>query len=128
MPVTHTVFILDDDILILNTLKKRFSTWEIDLHTAATAKEALEILKTLTPEIIVMDLLLTSEQGSQLVVDFVKSQPRLDSVPILVLTNLDKPDLKAKLLSEGVKEYLIKGSLSLDEIYEKVVRYLEPSA
>jgi hypothetical protein len=42
------------------------------------------------------------------------------------LTNLDKPELKQMLLSQGVKEYIIKGSLSLDELYEKVMGYLEP--
>ncbi len=122
----HTVLLIDDDALIINTLTHRFSTREIELFTASSPEEAKVILDKLVPEVVVLDLLLTREDGSSGVLDKLKSQDRLKDVPVLVLTNLDKPELKEMVLREGVKEYLIKGSLSLDELYEKVLSYLEP--
>jgi DNA-binding response OmpR family regulator len=122
----HTVLLIDDDALIINTLKQRFATREIELFTASSPEEAKSILDKLTPQIVILDLLLTREDGSSGVLDKLKSQDRLKDVPVLVLTNLDKPELKTMLLSQGIKEYVIKGSLSLDELYEKVVGYLEP--
>ncbi len=122
----HTVLLIDDDALIVNTLTHRFSTREIELFTASSPEEAKVILDKLVPEVVVLDLLLTREDGSSGVLDKLKSQDRLKDVPVLVLTNLDKPELKEMVLREGVKEYLIKGSLSLDELYEKVLSYLEP--
>lgn len=122
----HTILMVDDDALILNTLKKRFATWQIEVLTASTPEEAKEILSKIAPEVLILDLLLTKEDGSAGVLDFLKSQPRLENVPVIVLTNLDKPELKQMLLAQGVKEYLIKGTLTLDDLYEKVVGYLEP--
>lgn len=122
----HTVLIIDDDTLILNTLKKRFATWEIDVYTANTPEQARDILEKVTPEIVVLDLLLTKEDGSSGILDYIKSQERLADVAVLVLTNLDKPELKQMLLSQGVKEYLIKGTMTLDDLYSKVLGYLEP--
>jgi DNA-binding response OmpR family regulator len=122
----YTVLLIDDDALIINTLKQRFATREIELFTASSPEEAKSILDKLTPQIVILDLLLTREDGSSGVLDKLKSQDRLKDVPVLVLTNLDKPELKTMLLSQGIKEYVIKGSLSLDELYEKVVGYLEP--
>ncbi|MEK7617516.1 MAG: response regulator, partial [Patescibacteria group bacterium] len=78
------------------------------------------------PEIVILDLLLTKEDGSTGILDKLKSEERLHEVPVLILTNLDKPELKEILLAQGVKEYIIKGSLSLDDLYEKVLGYLEP--
>ena len=124
----HSILLVDDDELILNTLKKRFSTWDLDVFSANSPVVAREFLEVNIPEIIVLDLLLTKDDGSQAILDYIKSQERLMHVPVLVLTNLDKPELKNLLLSQGVKEYLIKGSISLDDLYEKVLGYLEPKA
>lgn len=124
----HAILIVDDDALIITTLKKRFETRETEIHTASTPEEAKMTLEKLTPEIVILDLLLTKDDGSEGVIDYLKSQDRLKNIPILILTNLDKPELKQVLLSQGVKEYLIKGSLTLDELYEKVLGYLEPKS
>ena len=117
---------VDDDPLILNTLKERFATWETEVYTARTPEEAKRLLEKTTPEVIVLDLLLTEEDGSAGILDYLKTQERLQNIPVLVLTNLNKPELKQMLLSQGVKEYLIKGSMTLDDLYDKVSGYLEP--
>ncbi len=122
----HSILMIDDDSLILNTLRERFATWDTDVYTATTPEEAKQILEKYTPEIIVLDLLLTKDDGSEGIIDYIKSKPQLQNLPILVLTNLDKPELKQMLLSQGVKEYLIKGSMTLEDLYNKVVGYLEP--
>jgi DNA-binding response OmpR family regulator len=122
----HTILIVDDDKLILNTLKQRFATWQIEVYIAGTPEEAKNLLKTITPEVVLLDLLLTTEDGSTGILDYLKSQPRLQNVPVLALTNLDKPELKRMLLGQGVKEYWIKGTMSMDELYDKVMAYLEP--
>ncbi|MCL5667012.1 MAG: response regulator [Patescibacteria group bacterium] len=124
----HSILIIDDDSLILNTLKKRFSTWDIDVFSASTPEEAKNLLEKITPEVIILDLLLTKEDGSSGILDYLKSQPNLQNIPVLALTNLDKPELRQMLLEQkSIQEYLIKGSLSLDELYDKVAGYLEPA-
>ena len=122
----HTILFVDDDALIINTLKHRFNTKEVELYTANNPEEARAVLDKLVPEIIVLDLLLVKEDGSQGILDKLKSEERLSKVPVIILTNMDKPELRQMMMSQGVKEYIIKGSLSLDELYEKVFGYLEP--
>ena len=122
----HIIVLVDDDNFILNTLKKQFSTWDTDVYAASSPAQACEILEKITPDLVLLDLLLTKDDGSQAILDYMKSQDRLVQVPIVVLTNLDKPELRQLMLAQGVKEYLIKGSLSLDEIQKRVLSYLEP--
>jgi DNA-binding NtrC family response regulator len=43
----HTILLVDDDKLILNTLQKRFSTWDLDVHSANTPEEAKDLLAKL---------------------------------------------------------------------------------
>lgn len=123
----HTILIIDDDRLILNTLKKQFESWSMDVFSASTPEEAKEQLSKFVPDLVILDLLLTKTDGSSGVLDFMQSQERLAKVPVIVLTNLDKPELKNMLLSQNrIKEYLIKGSLDLDDLHRKVWTYLEP--
>lgn len=122
----HSILIVDDDKLIVNTLQKRFESFQMEVHTAGTPEEARAVLEKYSPEVVVLDLLLTTEDGSMGILDYMKSQPRLANVPVIVLTNLDKPELKEVLMQQGVKEFLVKGKLSLDELYDKVIGYLEP--
>lgn len=122
----HSILMVDDDPLILNTLKQRFETWDTTVYTAGTPEEAKKILENNTPELVVLDLLLTKDDGSTGILDYIKSQERLVNIPVIALTNLDKPELKQMLLSQGIKEYLIKGSMTLDDLYNKVFGYLEP--
>ena len=122
----HTILMVDDDALILNTLQKRFATWETEVYTATNPEQAKKTLAKVTPEIVILDLLLTQDDGSSGILDYMHSEERLQNVPVIVLTNLDKPELKQMLLSQGVKEYLIKGSMTLDDLYNKVLGYLEP--
>ena len=118
--------LVDDDDLILGTLKKRFETFDNQVYTASTEDEAKKILSEVTPEVLVLDLLLKNENGSSDILSFIRGESRLQNMVVLVLTNMDKPGLKDSLLAEGVKEYLIKGSIPIDELYEKVMGYLEP--
>jgi len=124
----HSVLLVDDDALIINTLSKKFATREMELFTASSPEEARNVLDKVVPELVILDLLLTKEDGSAGVLDKLKSEERLSKVPVMILTNLDKPELKQMLLTQGVKEYVIKGSLSLDELYQKVLGYLTPES
>ena len=130
MPKGHyIILIVDDDKLILNTLKKQFDTWNTQIMSAATPQEAKELLKKVTPDLVLLDLLLSETDGSSGVMDYMQSQSRLQNVAVIALTNLDKPELRDMLLKQGrIKEYLIKGSLNLDDLNKKVWSYLEPSA
>ena len=123
----HPILIVDDDQLILNTLKKRLESWETDIQIASTPQEAKDSMSKVVPELVILDLLLTESDGSSGILDFMQSKENLVHVPVIILTNLDKPELKNMLLSQGrVKEYLIKGSLDLDDLVKKVWGYLEP--
>ena len=76
-------------------------------------------LKTVTPDIIVLDLLLPGMDGFD-ILQKIKMDSRLKKIPVMILSNLSKPgDLeKAKLL--GATKFIVKAASSLDNIIEEV--------
>lgn len=125
----YSVLIVDDDKLILNTLKSQLESWQLDVTTAGTAEEAKQAVVKHRPDLIILDLLLTQSEGSSSFLDYLQTTDGYKTIPVLALTNLDKPELKQALLAQGtIKEYLTKGTLNMDELQEKVWSYLKPQA
>jgi DNA-binding response OmpR family regulator len=121
----HSILIIDDDPLILKTLEGRFSIGAVKVRTVSTPEEAKEALENHPIELVLLDLLLTKDDGALDILDFMKTRPNLENIPVLVLTNLDMPDLKQIMLSQGIREYLVKGAITIDELHAKVMSYLE---
>jgi signal transduction histidine kinase len=58
-------------------------------------------------DLILTDLMMPRLDGEQLI-ETLRQHPRLDSVPIIVLTAKVEEDIRARLLREGAQDYLIK--------------------
>jgi CheY-like chemotaxis protein len=113
------VFWVEDDKLIGNILGKKLTLSGFDLLLAKTGDEALERLKHVVPDIIVIDILLPGMNGLDLL-QKIRSDALLKNVPIMVLSNLSKPsDIeRAKIL--GAQRFLVKAAVSLDQIVSEV--------
>lgn len=122
----HTLLIIDDDTLILNTLREFFSRIPGEIFTARTFDEAKKILTRFTPDLVLTDLLLQDNAGAGDILDYIKTKPGLIHMPVLIFTNLDTPELRNQMREKGAKEYMVKGNFSLDDLYSKVMQYLEP--
>ncbi len=117
--------VVDDDPFILNTLRQRFETWSINVFGAQTPEEAIAHMQKYRPDLVLLDLLLDGRAGAESIIHFMKGQANLQRVPIVVLTNLDDPEDKRKMEASGVSDYWIKGDMSLDELAERVKKYLK---
>ena len=121
------VLIIDDDFDDLKFVKKMVET-EPRIHPtlAQGGKIALDILRNLTPDMIVLDLFMPDMNGFEILERF-KSDPRLARIPVIVLTGADlTPDQKAQLVESSqllATNGLIKESdilKNMEEALEKI--------
>ncbi|MFA6432347.1 MAG: response regulator [Candidatus Paceibacterota bacterium] len=110
---------VEDDKLIGTILSKKLISSGFELIHAKNGEEAIESLKTETPDGIVLDLVLPGMSGFD-ILQKVKEDPRLSKVPAMILSNLSKQNdiERAKLL--GAQKFLVKAAVSLDQIVEEV--------
>lgn len=106
---------IEDDRLIGNILKKKILSSGLDLTHVQDGGSALEALKNLKPDVIVVDLILPGMDGFELLDAFNQNQS-LANVPRMVLSNLSKTGDIDKAKSLGAKKYLVKASTSLDQV------------
>ena len=75
--------------------------------TAVDGQDGLEKALTLRPDVILTDMMMPRMSGDHFV-RAVRAQPDLDGVPIIILTARSDEELRARLLSEGAQDYLVK--------------------
>lgn len=79
----------------------------IQLHCAATVKEAKNLLNDIEVHLMIIDLNLPDESGEALV-HYMKSQVNLISVPIIILSADAMPDTIQRLEKTGIDKYMTK--------------------
>lgn len=92
--------------------------------TAIDGEEGLRQARTESPDLILLDMLMPKLSGIETLEALKKDEQTL-SIPVVILSNssIDSDVQKAKAL--GAIGYLVKASLSLRELGDRVVSYLE---
>jgi two-component system, cell cycle response regulator DivK len=93
------------------------------VHEAASATNALEVLKTLRPDLILMDINMPEMDGYTLTAR-IRSLPNMGTVPIVALTaNVMKGD-RERSLEAGCDGYIQK-PIDIDTIANQVERFMK---
>lgn len=102
------VLIIDDDTFITEIIR---ASLDMDgsyaIQTAVSGNDALEILKTSRPDVIVLDLILEDMSGMELLTR-VSQWETLRNTPVIVLTGSDEPDIRRKALAAGAAAFFQK--------------------
>ena len=87
MPV---VLAVDDDPAVLRIVESLLTRHDYKVKTAASGEDALRMLQTLTPSVLILDVLMEGISGYD-VCTVVKRDPRLQDVPVIFLTSKGTP-------------------------------------
>ena len=93
---------------------------------AEDGREALDLVKT-NPDIdvILLDLMIPKIDGIK-VLEKIRSNPKNKSIKIFVMTVLSREKVIKEAFDLGADDYLIKDSLTPDQIKEEIISLLEP--
>ena len=113
------ILIVEDDKFLRETLAKKFIAQGLQVEAAVDGKNALDIIKRFTPDLVVLDLLLPDTNGFEVLAGM-KKDPKFTATPVIVLSNLDKPDDMQKAKGLGAKDFMVKSNFTLNEIVNRV--------
>jgi signal transduction histidine kinase/CheY-like chemotaxis protein len=121
----HEVLVIDDDPDDLRLVQKMMGdTGGFHATLAQGGEQALEILQSLTPDVILLDLFMPSINGFDLLEIF-KTEPRYSRIPIIILTGADLNSDQQKQLSEFSNTFLTKGLLKEKDLLQNLEEALE---
>jgi len=79
----------------------------VEARVAYGSSPGLELLQTLTPSLILLDINMPGVDGLE-VLSFLRREPRLATVPVIVVTSDDQPETKKRVMDGGATAMLIK--------------------
>jgi len=102
-----TVLIVDDLPDNIELIKTFFLDKTYNFISASNGREALEIIETQLPDLILLDVLMPVMDGFQ-VCEQLKSDERTRLIPVIMITGLEDSKSKIKGINLGVDDFITK--------------------
>lgn len=124
IPKNTKVFIVEDDAFISSLLIKKFESIGATVSICAAGDVAAASIKRDLPDIIVLDIMLPKADGFQ-VLQELKADPETKNIPVVMLSNFGEKAQIEKAKQYGAAIFLIKATLSIDEIAEEIIKQIK---
>src|SRR5262249_46322761 len=122
-PHMPSLLVIDDEASILHAFRRSFREPEVQLLTASTAREGLDLVSRSRPDAVIMDIRLPDQSGREAYKELRRLDPR---VPVLFITGHGTTDQAIEAMKLGAFDFLLK-PLELAQLRELVTRAFEIS-
>ena len=124
MPNTKIkVLIVEDEEMLVNMYVSKFETEGFEPIMALNGKQGIELANNENPAIILLDVIMPEMDGF-MVLKELKSNPKTQKIPVIMLTNLGQDEDIEKGNKLGVVDYLVKANLTPSQVVDKVKEIL----
>jgi two-component system nitrogen regulation response regulator GlnG len=117
------IWIVDDDESIRWVLEKALARENLPTRSFSNARDAMDALQTMTPQVLVSDIRMPGESGLALLQ---AAKARYPGLPVIIMTAFSDLDSAVAAFQGGAFEYLAK-PFDLDKAVELIRRALEES-
>lgn len=120
------IAIVEDDVFLSSLLSTKLKKENFDVTISLDGIDALEKLRTLRPNLVLLDLILPRKNGFE-VLQEMSQDPQLQKIPVIIISNLGQESDIERGKALGAREYYVKARLSIDELVAKVKEFLKVS-
>jgi two-component system, OmpR family, KDP operon response regulator KdpE len=109
------ILVVDDEPQIARVLKTTLSARGYSVRTASDGDDALQVMKSWTPDLVITDLRMPNMDG----VELCRNLRAKSGIPIIVLSVRNEERTKVEALDAGADDYVTK-PFSVDELLARV--------
>lgn len=105
--MTHKLLLADDSVTIQRVIELTFADEDIEVIAVGDGQQAIERIRTDRPDIVLADVGMPERDGFE-VAAFVKQDPELRHIPVLLLTGAFEPVDENRVRGVGCDGVLVK--------------------
>lgn len=117
------MLVVEDDNFYSNIYKVKLAKEGIDARVAGNGDDALALARREKPDLVLMDLIMPGKDGFETLKAF-KEDDSLKDIRVVILSNLSQEEDKQRVMDLGAIEYIVKANISLQEMVDRVKKYL----
>ncbi len=111
-----SVLIVDDEERFRNTMCKLLTVRGLAADTAGSGPEALEILKSGSHDVLILDVRMPDMSGVEVLSEVRKINPEIE---VIIMTGYASVDTAKEIMKLGAYDYMLK-PYATDELLEKI--------
>lgn len=120
------ILIIEDDPLLLDLCVKKLQKEGFEVDIALDSKQGLEKTIGDKPDLVLLDLVLPGMNGFEILEQIkTNSDTNVSQIPVIILSNLGQESEIAKGKELGAADYLIKATVTMNEIADKIKQALK---
>ena len=116
---SRTILLAEDDKFLRRAMEVALTKRGFRVLLAADGQQALDILETERPDLMLLDLLMPRKTGIE-VLQELRKNPATADLLVLILSNSSKELEIHEATNLGVSGYWIKANLSLQELSDRI--------
>lgn len=120
--MSKVTLIVEDDPRNLKLFHDILQRFGYETAEATNGKEAVEMVQTLSPALVLMDIQMPVMSGID-AIKILKADPATMNIPVIALTSFAMKDDEAKIRASGFNDYLSK-PVDLHVLLQKVKEYI----
>jgi CheY-like chemotaxis protein len=122
-PASPTVVVLEPDPVQRDLIRLALTRSGCAVVTASTGKEAIEMLKSAPPALLLLDLFLPQQNGLDLLQQ-IRSAGLVAHTAVVVISGLGFPEVVQQAVQSGAQDFLVK-PIDTDQLVDRVNKVLK---
>ena len=118
-----TILLAEDDSFLQKFYASTLEEAGYTIEIARDGIEALEKVKTLKPNLLLLDILMPKKDGFS-VLEEMKADAELQNTPVIMLTSLEQESDMKKAMDAGAVDYFLKTDVNIGTLVAKVQKFL----
>lgn len=123
MEEEKTVLVIEDEDALQDAIRLKLLAAGYKIFIVTTAEEGLELLKTIRPDLIWLDLLLPGMGGVQFL-EQIRSDEKLKDLPVMIVSVSGSPEKVKRAFQLNIVDYIVKSQYRLEDIIKKIDNFL----
>lgn len=121
--MAYKIAIIEDDQTIAQMYRFKFEAEGYQVDTAENGKLGIDLIKSLKPDMILLDLMMPEMTGDQ-VLDILRHSEWGKDLKVIILTNMGEQEIPDSVKALGVTAVVLKANMTPRQVFELVKKHL----
>lgn len=118
------IAIIEDDQTISQMYRFKFEAEGYHVETAENGKLGVDLIQSMKPNIVLLDLMMPEMTGDQ-VLEIMRKSDWGKDIKVIILTNMGEQEIPDNVKSLGVTAVVLKANMTPRQVFELVKKHVE---
>ncbi|MEK7204463.1 MAG: response regulator transcription factor [candidate division NC10 bacterium] len=118
------ILLVEDEAIVRGPIASLLQREGYEVDVAAAEDEAIRLARASLPDLVMLDVHLESGQTGIQVCERLRATPRMERVPIMMLTSDSQRETVMRCIAAGANDYFLKIGFEFDSLLARIKNWI----